>query len=88
MPDAVISDFSYCIVFIHFCSASRSLSLSEAHQLTLCTSLHVAALQVTASEGLAQGPYVAVRAVFEPATLWSKWIDSTNASPRPNLLGY
>ena len=34
-------------------------------------------LQASASEGLVQGPYVASRAGFEPATLWSKGIDST-----------
>ena len=37
------------------------------------------ALQATASQGLAQGPYVAARAGFEPGTLLSKGIDSTNA---------
>ena len=36
------------------------------------------------SKGLAQGPvYVAARAGFEPATLRSNGIDSTNAPPRP-----
>jgi len=38
-------------------------------QLTLCRSLHAEALQATASEGLAQGPYVAAKAGFEPTTL-------------------
>ena len=46
-------------------------------------SLHTEALEATASEGLAQGPYVAARTGFEPATLRSKRIDSTNAPPRP-----
>src|SRR6218665_859932 len=36
--------------------------------------------------GLAQGPYVAVRAGFELTTLQSKSFDSTNAPPRPTLL--
>ena len=44
---------------------------------------HAEALQATASEGLAQGPYVAARAGFEPTTLRSKGIDSTNVPPRP-----
>ena len=34
--------------------------------------------QATASEGLAQGPYVATRAGFEPTTLRTKGNDSTN----------
>jgi len=36
--------------------------------LTLCRSLHAEALQAIASEGLAQGPYVAVRAGFAPTS--------------------
>ena len=39
-------------------------------------------------EGLAQGPYVAARAGFEPTTLRWKGIDSTNAPPRPTLMIY
>src|SRR6218665_3382499 len=68
----------YCIVFIQFYSTSHSLSLKET-QLTLCRSLQTEALQATASEGLAKGPYVAARARFEPTTQRSKGIDSTNA---------
>ena len=41
--------------------------------------------QAIVSEGLAQGPYVAVRAEFEPTTLWSKGIDSTNAPLHPTI---
>ena len=37
----------------------------------------------TVSEGLAQGSCMASRAGFEPTTLRSKGIDSTNAQPRP-----
>ena len=37
--------------------------------LILCQSQHVKALQATASEGLAQGPYMVARVGFEPATL-------------------
>ena len=64
------------------------MSLSEVlfgfrpQQLTLWWSLHVEALQATASEGLAQGPSVAARTGFEPATFRAKGIDSTNAPPR------
>jgi len=35
------------------------------------------------NHGIAQGPYVAVRAGVEPTTLGLKVIDSTNAPPRP-----
>ena len=42
---------------------------------------HAEAPQATASEGLAQGPYVAARARVEPMTLWVKGVDSTNAPP-------
>ena len=58
---------------------------SRPQQLTLCRSLHAEALKATASEGLAQGPCVEARAEFEPTTLRSKGIDSTNAPPRPIL---
>ena len=56
---------------------------SWPQQLTLCLSLHDEALQATVSEGPAQGPYMASRVGFEPATLWSKSIDSTNVPPCP-----
>src|SRR6218665_1696316 len=58
---------------------------SRPQQLKLCRSLHDEALQATASEGLAQGPYVAARAGLELATLQSKGIDSSNAPPRPKI---
>ena len=58
----------YCIVFIHFYSASHGKSISEAlpttAMLTLCRSLHAEELQATASEGLAQGSYVVARAGY------------------------
>ena len=41
---------------------------------------HAKAPQATASEGLAQGPYVA-RAGFEPKTLRTKGDESTNEPP-------
>src|SRR6218665_115095 len=74
----------YCIVFIHSNSAFHSMSLSEAlltTAITLCRSLHAEALQATVSEGLAQGRYVVARAGFEPTTLWTKGVDTTNAPP-------
>ena len=88
----LIDQRNHCIVS-YFYSASDSMSLtfcgqkrSWPQQLTLCWSLHAEASQAAASEGLAQGPYVAARAGFEPTTLWSKGIDSTNAPPLPTYL--
>ena len=42
----------------------------------------------TVSEGLAQGPYVAARAGFEPTTLRTKGIDSTKAPTCPTYHMY
>ena len=39
--------------------------------------------QATASEGLSQGHYEAARAGFEPTTLRTKGVESTNAPPHP-----
>jgi len=41
---------------------------------------HVKAPQATASEGLAQGPYVVATAGLQPATLWTKGAKSANSS--------
>src|SRR6218665_934429 len=41
--------------------------------------------EVTVSEGLAQGPYVAARAGAEPMSLRLKVIDSNNAPPHPTM---
>ena len=79
----------YCIVRIY---KSISISLlaacafqkrSRPQQLTLSRSLHAKAIQATVSEGLAQGPYLAARAGFEPTTLQSIGVVSTNAPPSP-----
>ena len=47
---------------------------------------HAEAPQATASEGLAQGPYVAARPGFKPATLQTKGAKSTNEPPSPKSL--
>ena len=44
---------------------------------------HAEAPQAIASEGLAQGPCVVARVGFEPTTLRTKGIESTNEPPRP-----
>ena len=58
---------------------------SRPQQLTLCRSLHAEELQAIASERLAQGPYMAARAGFEPTTLRSNGVVSTNAPSCPTL---
>ena len=78
----------YCIVL--YLSISKAFLMawafqkrSRPQQLTLCRGLHAEAPQVTTSKGLAQGPYVVAKGEFEPATLRSKGIDSTNVPLRP-----
>ena len=39
--------------------------------------------QATVSQGLAQGPYVAARVEFEPATLWTQGTELTTEPPCP-----
>ena len=46
---------------------------------------HAEAPQATASQGLAQGPFVAARAGVELMTFWTKGVDSTNASHTPQM---
>ena len=76
----------YCIVlylsiFIALLTAWAFQKRSRPQQLTLCRSLHAEALQAIAGKGLAQGPYMAARAGFEPTTLWLNGVVSTNAPP-------
>ena len=54
------------------------------HSTDTVLKFHAKAPQATASEGLAQGPYVSARAEFEPATLRTKGDESTNEPPRPH----
>jgi len=59
----------YLSISIALLTAWAFQKRSRPQQLILCRGLHAKALQTTASEGLAQSPYVADRAGFEPATL-------------------
>ena len=56
---------------------------SEALAHYTVSEFHAEAPWATASEGLAQGTYVAARAGFQPATLRTKGDESTNEPPRP-----
>ena len=51
------------------------------HSIDTVSEFHTEAPQATASEGLAQGPYVATGAGFEPTTLLTIGIESTNEPP-------
>ena len=76
----------WLIHFGYFYSASSSPILLRGAPDTariLC-GVHAEAPKATASEGLAQGSYVAARAGFEPTTHRSTDIDSTN---EPSLSG-
>ena len=52
----------------------------------LCRSSHTKALQATMSEGLAQGPYMAARVGFEPATYRTQGTESTSEPTHPTTL--
>ena len=60
---------------------------SEAlwHRTDTVLEFHAEAPQATASEGLAQGPYLAARVGFESMILWTKGVESTNEPPRPTV---
>ena len=77
-------DKLYCIalylsISVALLTAWAFQKCSRPQQMTQCRSLHAEELQATVSEGLPQGPYVAAKAGFEPTTLQSKGIASTNA---------
>src|SRR6218665_1207277 len=80
----------YCIVFFHFCSDSHSVSLSDVlptRAMPLCRSLHPDALHTTVSEGLAQDPYVAARAGFEPIVIViSRFLERPQKRSRRNQI--
>ena len=71
----------YLTISIALLTAWAFQKCSRPQQLMLCRSLHNKALQAIASEGLAQGPYMAARAWFEPTIHRSKGIASTNVPP-------
>ena len=58
--------------------------MRSRHSKDTVSEIHSEAPQGTVSERLAQGPYVADIAGFEPATLQTKGDTSTNEQPRPN----
>ena len=77
-----ILDISIAPLKVHYCTTQRR----SRHNTDTVSEFHAEASQATASEGLTQGPYVAARAGYEPTTLRSIAIDSTNEPPRPTKL--
>src|SRR6218665_1979539 len=61
----------------------NSEALSTIIITNTVSEFHAEAPLAAASEGFAQGPYVAARAGFEPMTLRTKGDESTNKPPRP-----
>ena len=78
----------YLSISIELLTARVFQKRSRPQQLILCRSLHAEALQATASEGLAQGPYVAAGAGFEPATIRSKGTTLQCATTHHNVRMY
>ena len=56
--------------------------MRSRHNTDSVSEFYTEAPHATASEGLAQGPYLAARAGFEPMTLQTKGVESTNVPPR------
>src|SRR6218665_1521089 len=63
---------------------STTTQRHSRHSTDTVSEFHAEVPPATVSEGLAQGPYVAARARFEPATVGKKGKNSTNEPPRPN----
>src|SRR6218665_1007570 len=55
------------------------------HSTDTVSEFHVETSQATVRKGLAQGPHMAARAGFEPTTLRTKGVESTNESSRPTM---
>ena len=75
---------SFWIFLLHlFKSTTTQRRSRHSTDRPTVSEFHAEVLQASASEGLAQGLYVAARAGFEPTTLRSRGIESTNERPRP-----
>src|SRR6218665_798550 len=78
----------YLSISIALLTAGAFQKRSRPQQLTLCRSLHAEALQAIAGKELAQGPYMTARAGFEPTTLRSHGVVSSNAPPCIECIQY
>ena len=69
---------------LHFYSASTTAQKRfSQHSMDTVSEFHTLGQQATASEGLAQGHYVAARAEFEPTTLRTKGDESNQWATMP-----
>src|SRR6218665_3377491 len=83
-----------CPLFLSFIHSSYFYSASSCPPLLrgasdtarIVSEFHAEVTWTTVSEELAKGPYVAARPGFEPTTLRSTAIDSTNEPPRPTIV--
>src|SRR6218665_2334528 len=70
--------------YINSASSSPLLLRGAPHySIDTVSEFHAEALQAIASERLAQGPYVAARVGFEPATLLTPDAEHITKPPRP-----
>ena len=69
------SGYFYCASAVHY--YSEAIPTQHGHCRSFTSVARRRETPTTASEGLAQGPYVAARSGFEPTTLRTKGIDST-----------
>ena len=79
--------FIHSVYFYNVSSSPLLLrGASDTASMDTVAEFHAEAPQAIVSEILAQGSYVAAARVgFEPATLRTKGIESTNAPPRPKI---
>ena len=83
-PQNVLCVFVYSFMpFLQRLIRSTTTQKRSRHSTDSVSEFHAEAPQEIASDGLAQGPYVAARAGFEPTTLRTKGDESTNEPPRP-----
>src|SRR6218665_3867919 len=80
ITDPLIHSFR---LFLQRLFKSTATQRRSRHSTDAVSEFHAEAPQATASEGLAQGPYVAARAGVEPTTLRSIGVDSANEPPCP-----
>src|SRR6218665_122865 len=78
-------DLSFNSGYFYSASSSPLLLRRSRHGMDTMSEFYAEAPQTTASEALAPGPYVAATAGFEPTTLRSTGIDSTNEPHTPPL---
>ena len=78
-------------LFIHsfiqdiFIAALQVHSRNNSYNTNTMSEYHAKAPQATTSGGLAQGPFVAIRAGYEPTALRTKGDKSTNEPPCPTI---